>query len=130
MDLFETKRWERQFKEAARYHGDECVGLAFGVRAVALVVEDLGLSGNTRDLELKLGTKKCLGDAFEALLGLEKGQVEYSNTRTDVIHVRRGLDTIELHLTPTKILEAAKVFEKSDEELFPVIRRKSAEKDS
>jgi hypothetical protein len=129
--LSETKRWERQFKEAARYHGDECVGLAIGVRALDVVVRELGTANDTRDLELKLGTKKCLGDAFEALLRLEKGRVEYLSPRTDVIHVRHGSDTIELHLTPTKIMEVANVFEKSDEELFPVIKRgKIAEKAS
>lgn len=123
--MSETKRWERQFKEAARYHGDECVGLAFGVRALDIAVRELGVSNDTRDLELKLGTKKCLGDAFEALLGLEKGRVEYSRQRTDVIHIRHGLDTIELHLTPTKIMEVPSVFEKSDEELFPIIKKGS-----
>ena len=118
-----TQRWERRFKEAAQYHGGECVGLAIGVRALDVVERELGLSDNARALEVKLGTKKCLGDAFESLLGLEKRQVEYVNPRNDVILVKQGTDAIEIHLTPTKILEVANVFEKSDEDLFPVIKR-------
>jgi hypothetical protein len=125
--LSRTQRWEQRFKEAAQYHGDECVGLAIGVRAVDVVERELGTSGNVLALKVKLGTKKCLGDAFESLLGLEKKQVEYVNPRNDVITVKRGTDAIELHLTPTKILEVAEVFEMSDEYLFPVIKRLKVE---
>jgi hypothetical protein len=53
----------------------------------------------------------------------EKRQVEYVNPRNDVILVKQGTDAIELHLTPTKIMEVANVFKKSDEDLFLVIRR-------
>jgi formylmethanofuran dehydrogenase subunit E len=122
--LLGTQRWERRFKEAAQHHGDECVGLAIGVRALDVVERELGISDNTSALEVKLGTKKCLGDAFESLLGLEKRQVEYVTPRNGVILVKQGTDAIELHLTPTKIMEVANVFEKSDEDLFPVIRRR------
>lgn len=121
--MSETKRWEQQFKEAARHHGDECVGLAIGIRALDIVVRELGLSKDVRGLELRFGTKKCLGDAFEALLSLEKGRVEYLSPQTDVIHITNGSGTLELHLTPKKIMEVASVFEKSDEELFPVIKK-------
>jgi hypothetical protein len=121
--LLGTKRWERRFKEAAQHHGDKCAGLAIGVRALDVVERELNISDNTSALEVKLGTKKCLGDAFEALLGLEKRQVEYVTPRNGVILVKQGTDAIELHLTPTKIMEVANVFEKSDEDLFPVIRR-------
>lgn len=118
-----AQRWERRFKEAAKHHGGECVGLAIGVRALDVVERELGISDNAPTLELKLGTKKCLGDAFKSLLGLEKRQVEYVNPRNDVILVKHGTDAIELHLSPTRILEVTKVFEKSDEDLFPVIKR-------
>ena len=118
-----TQRWERRFKQAAQHHGNNCVGLAIGVRALDVVERELDISDNTAALEVKLGTKKCLGDAFESLLGLEKRQVEYVNPRNDVILVKQGTDAIELHLTPRKIMEVANVFEKSDEDLFPVIRR-------
>lgn len=121
--LLGTQRWERRFKEAAQHHGGKCVGLAIGVRAVDVVERELDISDNTSALEVKLGTKKCLGDAFKSLLGLQKRQVEYVNPRNDVILVTLGTDAIELHLTPTKIMEVANVFEKSDEDLFPVIRR-------
>ena len=117
------QQWERRFKEAAQHHGDKCVGLAIGVRALDVVERELDIADNTSALQVKLGTKKCLGDAFESLLGLEKRQIEYVNPRNDVILVTQGTDAIELHLTPTKIMEVANVFEKSDEDLFPVIRR-------
>lgn len=118
-----TERWERQFKEAVRYHGDECVGLAIGVRAVDIVVRKLRVSNNPKALEVRMGTRECLGDAFEALLGLEKGQIEYVSPRTDAILVQCGNDAIELRVTPTKVTKVAEVFEKSDEELFPLIRK-------
>lgn len=118
-----TERWERRFKEAAQHHGDECVGLAIGVRALDVVERELGISDNASAFELKLGTKKCLGDAFEALLGLEKRQVEYVSPRNDVIFAKHGTDAIELHITQTKIMTVANVYEKSDEDLFPVIRK-------
>jgi formylmethanofuran dehydrogenase subunit E len=121
--LLGTQRWERRFKEAAQHHGDKCAGLAIGVRALDVVERELNISKNTSALEVKLGTKKCLGDAFEALLGLEKRQIEYVNPRNDVILVTQGTDAIELHLTPTKIMEVANVFQNSDEDLFPLIRR-------
>jgi formylmethanofuran dehydrogenase subunit E len=115
--------WEQQFKDAARFHGDECVGLAIGVRAVDIVVRELELSGDTRTLEVKLGTKSCLGDAFVALLRLEKKQVEYMNGK-DIIHVKKGAEEIELRLTPKKIREVHDVFDKSEEDLFPTVRRR------
>jgi hypothetical protein len=73
---------------------------------------------------VKLGTKSCLGDAFVALLGLEKPQVEHTNVKDDVIHVRKGTEAIELHLTPKKIKEVHDVFEKSEEALFLTVRRR------
>ena len=118
-----TQRWERRFKEAAQHHGDECVGLAIGVRALDVVERELDISNDAPALGVKLGTKKCIGDAFEALLGLEKSQIEYVTPRNDVILVTQGTDSIELHLTPTKIMEVTNVFQRSDEDLFPVIRR-------
>jgi len=60
---------------------------------------------------------------LESLLGLEKRQIEYVNPRNDIVLVKQGTDAIELHLTPTKIMEVANVFAKSDEGLFPVIKR-------
>ena len=123
LSLAETERWERQFKEAVRYHGDECVGLAIGVRAVDVVLRELGVSDHRQVLEVRMGTKECLGDAFEVLMGLEKGRIEYVSPRTDAIFVRAGNDTVELHVTPTKVTKVADVFEKSDKELFPVIKK-------
>jgi len=128
--LSDTDRWKRQFNEAARYHGDECVGLAIGVRAVDIVSRELGDSdGRLRKLEMKMGTKSCVGDAFEVLLGLEKRQVEYSKQRTDTILATNGADAIKLQLTPTKIIEVADVFSKSEEDLFPMIRRLKTNED-
>jgi hypothetical protein len=121
--LSRTERWERRFQEAAQHHGGKCVGLAIGIRAIDVVERELSISDNAPALEVKLGTKKCLGDAFESLLSLEKRQIEYVNPRNDVILAKHGTEAIELHLTPTKIMEVANVFEKSDEDLFPVIRR-------
>jgi len=118
-----ARRWKRRLKVAAQHHGDECVGLAIGVRALDVVERELDISHNKAALKVRLGTKKCLGDAFEALLGLKKKQVEYVNPRNDVILVKQGTNAIELHLTPTKILKVANVFEQSDEDIFPVIRR-------
>lgn len=100
-----TQRWQRRFKEAAQHHGGKCVGLAIGVRAVELVERELDISDNTSALEVKLGTKKCFGDAFESLLGLEKKQVEYVTPRNDVILVTRGTDAPSFWL--------ASIFEKT-----------------
>ncbi len=123
-NLSETDRWKRRFEEAVRHHGDECVGLAIGVRAVDIVFRELHVANDTPSgLSVKLGTKKCLGDAFEALLGLESGKVEYVEPRTGVILARKGEDAIELHLTQTKIRDVANVFEWSEQDLFPIIRR-------
>ena len=122
--LSDIERWRQRFNEAARYHGDECVGLAIGVRAVDIVLRELGDSDDgQRNLEMTLGTKSCLGDAFEFLLGLERGQVEYLKQRTDTILAKNGSDAVTLQLTPKKITAVADVFSKSEEDLFPMIRR-------
>ena len=128
--MSDTERWRQRFNEAARYHGDECVGLAIGVRAVDIVLRELGDSdGGQRKLEMTLGTKSCLGDAFESLLGLQKGQVEYLKERTDTILAKNGTDAVKLQLTPTKITSVADVFSKSEEDLFPMIRRLKVNED-
>ncbi len=118
-----TENWELQLKEAARHHGGECVGLAIGIRAVDIATRELGISGDTRALRVRVGTKKCLGDAFKVLLRLEKRQLEYTNSSDDLITVRNGTDAVELHLNPKKLMEASQVFEESEENLFPIIKR-------
>ena len=122
--MSDNERWMRRFNEAARYHGDECVGLAIGVRAVDIVLRELGDSDPVHQkLKMTLGTKSCLGDAFMALLGLEGRQVDYVNPRTDTILAKNETDVIKLQLTPTKITSVADVFSKSEEDLFPTVRK-------
>lgn len=118
--------WKSQFKEAARHHGGECVGLAIGIRAVDIALRELGPLADPSKLEVKVGTKKCLGDAFKILLRLQDEQLEYMTRRNDMIVVRRGDEAIELHLTPKKIDGVSKVFDESEESLFPTIRKTTA----
>ncbi len=120
MSRSESSDWIR---EAVRVHGDDCVGLRIGIRAVDIVTRELAILGDTKRLKVKLGTKQCLGDAFKALLHLEDNQLEYVNPRDDIIHVSNGIDQIELHLTPRKLTETNDVQKASDAELFPVIKK-------
>jgi hypothetical protein len=112
-----------RIEEAMRVHGADCVGLRIGVRAVNIVTRELAISEDTKRLQVRLGTKQCLGDAFKALFHLEDNQLEYVDPRDDIIRVRNGIDVIELHLTPRKLRETNDVLRVSDAELFPVIKR-------
>ncbi len=115
--------WTKQFKEASRHHGGECIGLAIGVRALDAAFKELGISTDTSGLSVRLGTKECLGDAFRSLLKLEDGQIEYVHPRDDTIIVRNGTDGIMLHLTSRKFSELSEVFEASDNDIFPATRK-------
>jgi len=99
------------------------VGLRIGVRAVDIVSREITISGDSKRLHVRLGTKQCLGDAFKALLHLEDNQLEYVDPRDDIIQVRNGVDLIELHLTARKLREEDDVVKASDTELFPVIKK-------
>jgi hypothetical protein len=112
-----------KIEQAVRVHGADCVGLRIGVRAVNIVTQELAISEDTKQLKVKLGTKQCLGDAFKALLHLEDNQLEYVDPQDDIIRVRNGIDLIELHLTPRKLVKTNDVLKASDAELFPVIKR-------
>jgi hypothetical protein len=123
LELSRNAIWEQRLKEAARLHGDECVGLAIGIRAVDIVERELRITTDRSALQVRVGTKECLADAFKALLGLDKGQVECVKPRDGVIRVKNGIEGIELHLTPNKLRQVSDAFERSEEELFPIIRR-------
>jgi len=112
-----------RIREAVRVHGDDCVGLRIGVRAVDIATRELAIPEDTKRLKVRLGTKQCLGDAFKALLHLEDNQLEYVDPRDDIIRVKNGIDQIELHLTPRKLRETNDVQNASDAELFPVIKK-------
>lgn len=118
-----NERSDPRIKEAVRVHGADCVGLRIGIRAVDVVTRELAISEDMKRLKVRLGTKQCLGDAFKALLHLEDNQLEYVDSRDDIIRVRNGIDVIELHLTPRKLREANEVLKASDAELFPVIKK-------
>ena len=105
-------------------HGDDCVGLRLGIRAVEIVVRELAILEDTKRLNVRLGTKQCLGDAFKALLHLEDNQVEYAE-RDDTIHVTNGTSRVELHLTQKKLMDANDVMNAFEAELFPVIKKSS-----
>ena len=114
---------DSRIREAVRIHGDDCVGLRIGIRAVDIVTRELAVLKDTKQLKVSLGTKQCLGDAFKALLNLEDHQLEYIEPRDDIIRVRNGIDLIELHLTPRRLREASDVLKASDAELFPIIKK-------
>ena len=118
-----NKSPDLRIEEAVRVHGADCVGLLIGVRAVDIVTRELAISEDTKRLQVRLGTKQCLGDAFKALLHLEDNQLEYVDPRDDIIRVKNGIDLIELHLTSRKLKETNDVLKASDAELFPVIKR-------
>ena len=117
-------RLDMRTREAIRIHGDDCVGLRIGIRAVDIVTRELAESEDTKRLKVRLGTKQCLGDAFKALLHLEDNQLEYAE-RDDIIHVTNGINKIELHLTRKKLRNANDVLNASEAELFPVIKKSS-----
>jgi len=119
-----NERSDDRIREAIRMHGDDCVGLRIGIRAVDIVVKELAILEDTKRLKVRLGTKQCLGDAFKALLHLESNQVEYAD-RDDTIHVTNGTSRIELHLTQRKLMDASYVMNASEAELFPVIKKSS-----
>jgi len=111
-------------REAIRVHGDDCVGLRIGIRAVDIVVREFGILEDTKGLKVRLGTKQCLGDAFKALLHLDDNQIEYAE-RDDIIRATNGTSKIELHLTRSKLKETNDVLKASEAELFPVIKKSS-----
>jgi len=111
-----------RIREAIRIHGDECIGLLIGIRAVDIVTKELAIS-ETERVKVTLGTKQCLGDAFKALLHLQDNQIVYVEPHDDVIRVVNGTDLIELHLTPSKLREISEVQKATDAELFPLIRK-------
>jgi len=115
-------RLDMRTREAIRIHGDDCVGLRIGIRAVDIVTRELAESEDTKRLKVRLGTKQCLGDAFKALLHLEDDQIEYAE-RDDIIHVTNGTSKIELQLTQSKLRETNDVLKASEAELFPVIKK-------
>ena len=123
LELSRIEVWEQRLKDAARLHGDKCIGLAIGVRAVDIVERELCITNDTSALQIRVGTKECLADAFKALLGLDKGQVECVKAHDDVIRVKNGTEGIELHLTTRKLAEVSEAFEVSEENLFPIIKK-------
>ena len=119
-----NESFDIRIKEAIRVHGDDCVGLRIGARAVDIVTRELALPQVTRCLKVRLGTKQCMADAFKVLLHLEDNQLEFAD-RDDVIHVTYGTHMIELQLTPRKLRDAIDVLKASDAELFPIIKKSS-----
>ena len=115
---------EAEVEEAVRVHGADCVGLRIGIRAVKIVTRELILE-DTKRLKVRLGTKQCLAAAFKALLHLEDNQLEYIDPHDDIIRVTNGFEQIELHLSPTKLMDTNSVLKLSDSELFPLIKRQT-----
>ena len=122
--MSQNEKSDIRIREAIRVHGDDCVGLRIGVRAVDIIARELAISEDTRLLKVRVGTKQCLGDAFKALFHLEDNQLEYAE-HDDIIHVTNGTGKIELHLTQRKLRDANDVLKASDAELFPVIKKSS-----
>jgi len=119
-----NERLDVRTREAIRIHGDDCVGLRIGIRAVDIVTRELAISEDANRVKVRLGTKQCLGDAFKALLHLKDDQLEYAD-RDDIIHVTNGINKIELHLTQRKLRDTNDVLKASETELFPVIEKSS-----
>jgi formylmethanofuran dehydrogenase subunit E len=111
------------FKEAAQHHGDECVGLAIGVRALAKANEMIGPLKPSEDVRVTAGTKNCLTEPFRHLLGIPGTRIEVKPVRDETFAVIHGKDVVTLHVSRRKFETPEDVFNATESDLFPVIER-------
>jgi formylmethanofuran dehydrogenase subunit E len=123
MNIEGKPEWWRMFKEVAQHHGDECVGLAIGVRALAKVNELLGPIRQSEDLSVIAGTKNCLTEPFKHLLGIPGTRIEVKPVRDETLTVIRGEDRVKFHVSKRKFETPEAVFDATESEVFPLIER-------
>jgi len=124
MSIEGKPEWLRMFKEVAQHHGDECVGLAIGVRALAKANELLGPLKQSEDVRVTAGTKNCLTEPFRYLLGIPGARIEVKPVRDETLAIIRGEDVVKFHVSTRKFETPEDVFNATESELFPVIERK------
>lgn len=117
------QEWRRVFRKAAELHGDQCVGLALGVRAMFLVGDELGLWNGSENVYVHAGTKGCLTEPFRHVLGIPKDRIQIAPVRDETLTIVKGTHSVKLHVTTRKFADADAVLASVDSELFPIMER-------
>jgi len=105
-------------KKAAKRHGDECIGLAVGIRAAYLASCVFGQEGSGPE-RIVCGTKHCIAEAFQTIY--PKSRVQVTGVRDDRIIIRSMGKTLLLKLTPRQkanFLDTSQVLKAPDKVLF------------
>jgi len=109
-------------KEALNFHGEECPGLAIGVRIALKMTRDLKM--NMREPGLKLFVKAggCLIDAMQALSGATLGNkrltIEQTNDCGESVAFLYGEKSIEFEIEPYSHLTPDQIAVLNEERLF------------
>ncbi len=114
------------FDRVAEHHGNQCVGLALGVRALHLANELLGLQNSPENVSISASTKKCITEPFQHLLGIPRERIHIAPTRHEILTIVKGRDCVNLQLTKHKFPSIGSVFAAADSDIFLLVERKSS----
>lgn len=83
--------------EAVNFHGEECAGLAMGVRAMWHAMQTWQVGRKDTGLRLWLGSDGCIADALQAISGATLGSGRLKVPGGRVFRIARGHDALAFY---------------------------------
>jgi molybdopterin-guanine dinucleotide biosynthesis protein MobB len=116
--LLRPNELSQLYRKAAVKHGDECVGLAVGLRGAYLASNMIGaVEAKPR---LIYGTKKCVAEAFSAIF---PGVHSISHGHDDALRIENSRSKLTIQLAPKRhFRNSREVLKCPDEQLFQSIQ--------
>ena len=106
------------YRKAAARHGDECVGLAVGLRGAYLASNIIGVT--EKRPKLTYGTKQCVAEAFSAIFPKVHAT---PRGKDDTIRIEDAKSKLCIQLTPKKHFKSpAEALSCPDDMLFQSIK--------
>ncbi|HUK28933.1 MAG TPA: molybdopterin-guanine dinucleotide biosynthesis protein B [Candidatus Acidoferrales bacterium] len=109
-------------KKAAVKHGDDCIGLAVGVRAAHLASSAFGLSEPTPKV-IEFGSTQCIADGIKSVY--PKLSIKVQKVKTDLIVFQSCDSQLYLRLLPkqkARFARSSEVLEVPDDRIFEEVK--------
>jgi len=106
-------------REASRFHGEACAGLAIGVRIAWRAMKELACDLRSREVEVLSKAGGCMTDAVQALTGANSKRLRRSDELDDTIAINKGDRKLAFAIgQDRRFRKVEEVLRARDEEIF------------
>jgi len=110
--------YDDMLRQAANFHGDDCVGTTIGMRAAFVAMNRFKCDLQTKSLKVTVAARGCIADAVQGLMQAGNKRFTRVEPPAGEIVFHKDDARLELTVTPTKFASVEAVLAAPDDEVF------------